>query len=203
VSAVRLYPDKASPLTQASIQAVIVVGAFVLFAFIVLFANLVAWSPRRQREEARSEVLRLNGEIERKERHRLTRQQLIEARRKLGSLMSDAGDMFIGQSSEKPLEDEADEFFGRVLDALRKGRPTFDESHEGRFYAASTEAMMLADATDRNTGTIYGIRSVLRAEIACLKEFVSEINVELNSLAPLLPPESARDEASPQPQSAP
>ena len=203
VSAVSLYPDKASPPTQALIQAVTVVGGTALFAFILLLGNFVVWSPRRQREEARCEVKRLNEEIEHKERHRVTREQLLEARQKLGSLMSDAGDMLIGQSSDKPFADEASEFFGRVLDVLREGKPIFDESHEGRFYAASTEAMMRADATDRDTNTIYGLRSVLTAEIACLKEFVSEINVELNSLAPPLPLGSARDKAPPEPLSAP
>ena len=180
--AVTLYPSGASALEQAAIQGVTVASGFVLFAFTVLLANFVAWSSRRQREEARSEVERLSEEIEERERYRLTREQLVKARQQLGSLMSDGGDMLIGHRSDMAFQDEATEFFGRVLDILRSGRPIFDESHEGRFYAASTAAMMDADSTDFGTDTDEGLRQVLRAELGSLKDFVSEINVELNSL---------------------
>ena len=107
-----------------------------------------------------AEVDRLNTDKAERDELWLSRQQLVEARTQLGNLMSDAGDMLISQHSNDSFLDTSSDFFSRVLDLFRSDIPAFDESHEGRFYAATTKADM-----DSDTNTTEGMRHVLRAQI--------------------------------------
>lgn len=178
VVAVSFYPDQASALEQAGISSGAIVIAMIGLLLIILLANWVVFSARNQRDHAGIAWVEERSKNQELRERALIREQLLKARTQLGNLMSDAGDLLITQYSNEPFLDTSSDFFGRVLDLFRSDTPVFDESHEGRFYAATTKADMESD-----TNTTEGMRQVLRAEIECLDVFVAEINAELNSLA--------------------
>lgn len=106
-----------------------------------------------------------------------TRQELTDAKSALGRLISDAGDLLIARD-DRPFSDQAFDIFEACISLFVDGSPVFDESHEGRLYAVSTSVIYkAADPVSEET-----IVESLKAQIACLNEFIAEINAELNSM---------------------
>lgn len=132
--------------------------AIVVYALLVLLALTF------------SAVFRLQGRVE----VVYTREELIDARKALGRIITEAGDLLIARD-DRPFSEQAFDIFKSCLDLFRGDSPFFDESHEGRFYAVSTEASAKGDSDE-------ALREGLIAEIKCLNDFIGEINAELNSL---------------------
>lgn len=120
---------------------------------------------------------RLQGQAEQAESQRFTRRQLLDARMQLGELMTDAADLLNGVPTDaQAFSHQVIELDGRMLDIFRKeGSAFFDESHVGRHYAAVMEP-------NADTGTVEGLRTVLRADIVFLNALTAEINAEINAL---------------------
>ena len=176
VIAVPFYPDGASAFEQAGISSAAVIAATFGLIVVIFLANWVALSARNQRDDASEEVLRQNGQLAEIERGRQTRQDLIDARRKLGSIMSNAGDLLVGYEGSPQFLSETMKIFEQAIALFRSNSPVFDDSHEGRYYAVITQA---GENARRETPIEEEVQRVsLIAQIGFFERLIEEINAE-------------------------
>lgn len=179
VYAVGWYPVGSSSLTQARIQAFCVLIGFMLLGGVVLGVNWLAASPRRQRNEARVAIIEKDQVIHELSTNVVGRTDLIAARDRIGNLMGDMGEHIGSIYRDENWARTGHEYFADVLEFLRGPNPTFDESHVGRFYAATTRAAW--DEVEGHLEDNQRVERVLHAQIDCLDRFITEINDVLHA----------------------
>ena len=181
VLAVSVYPDDASTLEQAAIQATFVVAGFVLVGVGLLLGNLVAFATYHQRDDARLAWAHERDELARIAKKSTKRADLLREREKLGEIMAEAGDLIAGVVGPDS-EDDTMKIFSDALDLFRSGGPFFDESHTGRFYAVITPAREAALSELGLEREREAERRVVLAEMEFLERLMGEINAELLTL---------------------
>ena len=182
VYAVTFYDNDATLARQAAIQAAALILGAGLCAFAVLVGFFVAFSSRTQRDEARTEIDRLGADIEAREAAKVTREQLLACRRRIGEIIAEGGDLMACVRDASWIDQVHEKVFTAVFDLCRDpAQPYLDESHVGRYYAAQSlarddaeKAIMTGDA-DREA-------FVLKAVIKILNGFIIEVNDELKLL---------------------
>lgn len=122
VLAVSVYPDDASTLEQAAIQATFVVAGFVLVGVGLLLGNLVAFATYHQRDDARLAWAHERDELARIAKKSTKRADLLREREKLGEIMAEAGDLIAGVVGPDS-EDDTMKIFSDALDLFRSGGP--------------------------------------------------------------------------------
>ncbi len=173
--AVTVYPKDATTMQQTIIQAVAVLGGFVLLGLLVFLANLFALSPRRQLREAREEVKRLGVRVGELEQARISYEELLAARVRLGELLGDASELLQSPGSKDWFE-RVKAVSERALDLFGAGTSVFDTSHSGRLRAAVAKARYV------DNGRVSDLRTEqesLMAVVATIETFVEEVNVHI------------------------